>query len=429
MMKINVLALIIAMLLTICAHGVCYALEDPFGGPRPAEFREQIYDRQNEFEKLDVDGNGFLSFMEYNGTSRLFKDMDINKDRKLSPEEAKYMITFAQIPSGSFIMGANVPIRAFFEPATDGAPAHKVIISGFKMSATEITNAQYCMYLNSALKAGQIIVRLGDAGGIETRVYVPVPAYVVDGAPGTEFAGKIYTVLSPVTGLSHIQAENSPLLIPEHPLNQSWIRYNPELERFHVHPGFEDWPAAFIKWHGANAFAQYYGLSLPTEAEWEYVASGGQQYRFPTSDGTNDGQRSNYKCYNVMQEPFFRGADTPDEYVGFKMNVGSYPPNPYGVFDLAGNVWEWTIDWYSEDFYQYCVDNGIRINPVNLEGEEPPMDESVTVGPGQSLSHDARVCRGGSYNYHEPVTRTEFRFPVYPFIGNDHFGARVVLHD
>ncbi len=417
------------MILTICVHSISYAQLDPFSSPRPADFREQIYDRQSEFERLDMNSDGFLSYREYNGTFRLFRDMDINKDWELSPEEAKYMMTFAEIPDGNFIMGTDEPIRAFTQPATDGGPAHEVHIDAFKMAATEITTAQYAMYLNSALKAKQITVRLGDAKDDLVRIYYSVPTYVVEGAPGTEYAGKPYTYLSPITALSHIKAENSPLLIPEHPLNQSWIRYVPELESFHVHPGFEDWPAAFIKWWGAMAFAKYYGLSLPTEAEWEYVASGGQQYQFPTSDGTNGGQRSNYKCYNVLQEPFFQGADTPDEYVGFRMTVGSYPPNPYGVFDLAGNVWEWTLDWYDENFYQYLVDNEITSNPVNLVGEESPMDGSIKGGPGQPFSHDARVCRGGSYNYHEAVTRTEFRFPVYQFIGNDHFGARVVLHN
>jgi formylglycine-generating enzyme required for sulfatase activity len=73
------------------------------------------------------------------------------------------------------------------------------------------------------------------------------------------------------------------------------------------------------------------------------------------------------------------------------------------------------------------VDNGISSNPLNTEGEEAPMDGSALGGPGIEFSHDAHVCRGGSYNYHEEVTYTAYRFPVYSFIANDHFGARVVL--
>ncbi|MCK5115312.1 MAG: SUMF1/EgtB/PvdO family nonheme iron enzyme [Candidatus Aegiribacteria sp.] len=417
-------------LFLFCAGTACmgpHVVESYHFTPRSAEFRDQVYDRESEFRSLDINDDDFLSPEEYNGTAELFHEMDSDGNGLLNHEETEYMITLTEIPTGSFTMGTDIPIRAFFEPATDASPAHEVAIDSFRMSATEITTAQYVLYLNSALGAGEITVRLGDVSDEQTRVFYPVPAYVVEGAPGTEFAGNPYTHLSPITALSHIRAENSPLLIPEHPLNQSWIRFSPELQRFYVHPGFEDWPAAFVKWWGAMAFAEYYGLSLPTEAEWEYAARGGNQFDFPTSDGTNGGQRSNYKCYNVMGVPNFEGADTPDEYVGFRLTVGSYLPNPYGLYDLAGNVWEWNLDWYDEDYYQYCVDNGITRNPLNTAGEEAPMDGSAMGGPGQVFTHDARVCRGGSYNYHEAVTRTAYRFPVYSFIANDHFGFRVVL--
>ena len=70
------------------------------------------------------------------------------------------------------------------------------------------------------------------------------------------------------------------------------------------------------------------------------------------------------------------------------MNVGSYAPNPYGVFDLAGNVWEWCLDWYDKDFYQHSVDNGIVRNPLNLNGVEPPTGTVVT-GLGNASVVDA----------------------------------------
>jgi formylglycine-generating enzyme len=429
MKNIKAFAIFIGLLLML-GGTVVTAQDDDFdphiGNIREAELREQVYNREDEFVKLDVDGDGLLSSEEYNGTQQLFEEMDIDGDEKLSLEEAVYMMTFAEIPSGSFIMGTDTPIRAFFLPTTDGGPAHEVTLDEFKMSATEVTNAQYVRYLNAALETGEIVVSLGTVSGDQTRVYYPVPAYVVEGAPGTEYAGLPYVHLSPISPLSHNEAPVTGFLIPEHPLNQSWIIYNPDLEHFYVNPGFEDWPAAYVKWWGAMAFAEHYGLSLPTEAEWEYVASGGEQFEFATGDGTNGCDSANYACYNVMQMPNFQGADTPDELIGFRITVGSYPANPFGVHDLAGNVWEWTLDWYDQNFYQYVVDNGITHNPLNLEGEEAPMDGSATGGPGQVFSHDAHVCRGGSYNYHEPLIMTAFRFPVYSFIANDHFGFRVV---
>lgn len=434
MKRTKKLSVLIGLLLTAFLLLACSGLEelqapDPsIYQPRPAEFRDQVYDRQDEFEKLDTDGDGLLSMEEYNGSLKMFTDLDTDGDQMLSLEEAKYMLTLAKIPAGRFTMGTDEPIRAFFEPATDSGPAHEVRLDEFKMSATEVTNAQYVLYLNSALAAEEIVVRLDTASGDQTRVYYPVPAYVVEGPPGTKYAGLPYIHLSPISPLSHHLAENDTgQLIPEHPLNQSWITYDPELARFYTYPGFEDWPASYVKWWGAMAFAEYYGLSLPTEAEWEYAASGGKQFEFATGDGTNGCDSANYACFNVVGAPNFEGADTPEAYIGFRYTVGSYPPNPFGVYDLAGNVWEWTLDWFDPNFYQFLVDNGITSNPLNLDGEEVPIDGSATGGPGQVFSHDARVCRGGSYNYHEPLTRTQYRFPVYSFIANDHFGFRVVL--
>ncbi len=395
-----------------------------------AEIRDQVYNREELVNKLDKNGDGYVTIKEYNGTLKLFKDMDLDGDNRLSDKETKYMMTFEDIPTGSFIMGTDDPITAFGQLQEASSPAHTVTIDGFKMASTELTTAQYCLYLNSALKAGQITVELGDNSAIEKeRMIYPVPTYEVKGAPGTTYAGNLFMQLSRVAGISHEYDENSPLLIPMHPLNQCWIYYVPDMEKFYVDPGFENWPASYVKFYGAMAFSEYYDLSLPTEAEWEYVASGGQQFEFPTVDGTNDGDKSNYACFNVENKEDFEGEDEPENYVGFRLDVGKYPANPYGVYDLAGNVWEWTLDWYDEAFYQYCINNGITRNPLNIDGhEDPPADKvGVTGGPGQSFSHGARVCKGGSYNYHEDMTYTTYRFPVYYYIANDHFGARFVI--
>ncbi len=391
----------------------------------PAELTEQVYSRNNIFSDRDTDGDGVLSAAEYNGTPRLFEATDTDGDGRLSRDEAKAMITFVDIPAGSFTMGSE-GTESSVVPVRDAGPEHRVSVDGFQMAHTEVTTSQYARFLNSALQAGQITVERANSG--PARIVYPLPIWSVYGAPGTKYEGKLYNAISPVSGLSHLRADGHPLLIPEHPLNQSWITYIPELERFTVALGFEDWPAAFIRWYGAMAFAEYYGLSLPTEAEWEYTARGGEQFRFATSDGTIGCDVANYKCYNGMRREIYAGVDTPDEYMGHRVNVGSYAANPFGVFDLAGNVWEWCLDWYGEDFYQHSVDNGIVRNPANLVGVEPPTGV-VVAGPvsGGGDSPDARVTRGGSYQYHEATTGSAFRNRMYPFRGNDHWGFRVVF--
>jgi len=365
-------------------------------GLRPAEGRKQIYNRQEAFLRQDLNGDETVSAREYNGPPKMFKELDADGDSKLSLEEARWMMTFSSIPSGSFMMGSGTG-------GNDERPVHEVKIDAFQMSTTEVT--------------GEITVSLSDASGMGVRIFIPIPAYEVFGAPGAKFAGKSYILLSPVSGLSHIKVAEHPINIPEHPLNQSWIDYVPDMKRFYVRPGFEDWPAVNVRWYGAYAFAEHYGLSLPTEAEWEYAASGGKQFKWATNDGEISGENANYKC--------FSGTRSQDEWIGYRITVGSYSPNPFGVFDLGGNVWEWALDWYREDFYQYCVDNNITRNPVNLDGEEPP--KNAKGGPAGGFTHDARATRGGSYQYHQATLGTAHRNRNYPFRGNDHWGCRVVL--
>jgi len=396
----------------------------PKFGLRPAEDRKQIYDRKTVFLKLDKNNDNFLSPEEYDGTAKLFKGMDVNGDNKLSPEETKWMITFSAIPGGSFIMGGEDQSNN-----NDSYPKHKVIVDSFKMGTTEVTSAQFTAYLNAAMAAGEITVKWGDVGGGPTRTHgMSIPAYEVSGAPGTKYAGKKFTILSPITGVSHIRVEGHPLNIPEHPLNRNWITYVPELKRFFCNSGFLDWPAAHVTWYGAKSFANHYDLTLATEAEWEYVASGGKQFEFATSDGTAGCHRANYRCYTTDPDQFDTvKPNTPDEWIGYKLKVGSYPPNPFGVFDLAGQVWEWTLDWYHKDFYQQCVDNNIVSNPLNLVGEEPPMDGTAKGGARGGYTHDTRTKRGGAYQYHHATILTAFRHKTYAFRGNDHHGFRVAL--
>ncbi len=359
--------------------------------------------------KQDVSGDDTVSAQEYNGPPKMFEELDADRDGKLSLEESEGMLTFSPIPAGSFMMGSETG-------ANHERPVHKVNIDAFQMGTTEVTTAQYCQYLNAALKAAEITVELSDAGGGGTRIFVPVSAYEVLGAAGTKFAGKSYILLSPVAGLSHVKVAEHPINIPEHPLNQSWIDYIPDTKRFYVRPGFEDWPAVNVRWYGAYAFAEHYGLSLPTEAEWEYAASGGRQLEWATSDGEISCGHANYK-------PGRGGSDSPDQWIGYRIAVGSYDPNPFGIFDLGGNVWEWALDWYREDFYQHCVDSNIIRNPANLEGEEPPRNAKG--GPRGGWTHDARVTRGGSYQYHQATLKTTARNRNYPFRGNDHWGSEL----
>jgi formylglycine-generating enzyme required for sulfatase activity len=177
-----------------------------------------------------------------------------------------------------------------------------------------------------------------------------------------------------------------------------------------------NWPATFIKWHGAEAFAGYYGCNLPTEAQWEYASKGGLDFDFATADGTIDATKANYNEFGLH----------PD--TGHVEAVKSYSPNPYGLYDMSGNVWEWCRDWYDPDYYsdRPNPDYGPLNDSLVIGTEEPIESSSFVGGPGQSYNGDARVKRGGSWNFHETSLNTAERERDYTWRGNDHFGFRIV---
>lgn len=109
------------------------------------------------------------------------------------------------------------------------------------------------------------------------------------------------------------------------------------MAEFHSGPDFPDHPVVGISWNDAKAYAEWAGKRLPTEAEWEYAARGGLPgMNYPNGDEV-DSTQANYPVKGIM-----RGT----------VPVGSYPPNGYGLYDMAGNVWEWISDYYDGDYYE-----------------------------------------------------------------------------
>ncbi|SVE46507.1 uncharacterized protein METZ01_LOCUS499361, partial [marine metagenome] len=180
--------------------------------------------------------------------------------------------------------------------------------------------------------------------------------------------------------------------------NRSWITFNSSSNKFELIDATKsNWPVNWVKWYGAYAFSKYYSVGLPTEAQWEYAARGGLQLEYPTDDGTLDMTKANYNGDNP-------GVYNPD---GHSVDVGSYPANPYGLYDMGGNVWEWCQDYYSESFY--------------TDGVEDPLN----IFEGTSSK---RVRRGGSWNYHSTTLLTYARAFDFEYRGNNHFGFRIVKY-
>ena len=257
------------------------------------------------------------------------------------PSKPSIDITFVTISGGTFQMGDIENAGS-----SDEKPVHTVTLSSFEMSTTEITNAQYAAYLTSALESGDITATSSSVTG-KTGDY---------------------------SGEEYLDLDNS----------DCEISYNNG--SFSIDSGKEDRPVIEVTWYGSKAFALYYGLDLPTESEWEYAARGGKQYKYGTDDGTINSSKANYNG-NV--------GDTTD--------VGSYPANLFGLYDMSGSVWEWCNDWYGG----YSSD-------------------SVT-NPTSALTGSYRVNRGGSWLDFAYGCRSASRGGSGPDNSYGSIGFRVVL--
>ncbi len=231
--------------------------------------------------------------------------------------QATYQSPFdmVTIPAGQFEMGDD-------NGDPDEAPRHPVFTDAFEIGKFEVTNAEYAVFLTEALR--RRIVRYD---GNLTVKNVPPFRHV--------FFGKV----------------------PDFDVQQFFIYVpgeTPNEGTFETLPGFEDHPVVYQTWYGAHAFAEFYGLRLPSEAEWEKAARGGQQLEFATEDGSISHDLAN-----------IAGVGGRDIY-GQTAPVGSFPPNPYGIYDMCGNVREFIRDFYEPDYYT----NSIVENPAgphNLE--------------------------------------------------------------
>jgi iron(II)-dependent oxidoreductase len=143
--------------------------------------------------------------------------------------------------------------------------------------------------------------------------------------------------------------------------NQLYEAFDPaHRQRRNEYSDQDNQPVISVNWYEATIFVRWLGCQLPTEAQWEKAARGGKNFEYATKDGTLSKELANYD--------------------GNKTSVvGKYPPNPFGLYDLSGNVREWCQDWYAADYYGECQRQGIVQNPV---------------GP---LKGDGRVLRGGSF--------------------------------
>jgi formylglycine-generating enzyme required for sulfatase activity len=269
------------------------------------------------------------------------------------------------VGGGEFSMGSADPTLGghCHEPMDDARPIHRVYVSGFFMDQTEVTNENFARFVKAT-------------GYVTVAEKAPSAADL----PGVPAQNR-------VAGSSVFRPTQAAVSLDQ-PLQ--WWRYVPGASWQHPEgpdssiQGREQHPVVHVAYRDAVAYAQWAGKDLPTEAEWEFAARGGQTGKlYPWGNELKPGGRF---VANIYQGQFPVSDTALDGFAG-SAPVGSFPPNPYGLYDMAGNAWEWTRDFYRVDTYARDDKHGVVRDP---QGPNDSLDPSE---PGTVK----RVQRGGSY--------------------------------
>jgi formylglycine-generating enzyme len=271
------------------------------------------------------------------------------------------------IPGGEFSMGAteqpgmnDVGMQA----TTDSRPIHRVYVDGFWMDATEVTNAQFARFV--------------EATGYVTVAERAPRAEDYPGAPAENL----------VAGAVVFAPPSQAVPLDNHFQWWAYIRganwRHPEGPASNL-DGRDQYPVVQVAYDDAVAYARWAGKRLPTEAEWEFAARGGLSGKlYPWGDEFMPGHRAMANSH----QGHFPSHDTGDDGFRGMGPVARFTPNGYGLYDVAGNVWEWVSDWYRPDYYaQLASISGVARNP---QGPDTPYDPTE---PGERK----RVHRGGSF--------------------------------
>jgi formylglycine-generating enzyme len=299
-----------------------------------------------------------------------------------------------EIAGGEFTMGGTGELAR-----SDERPAHRVRLEGFWMDAAEVTNAQFRQFI----EATGYVATAEQAPNIEDIMTQLPPG---SPPPPAEMLVPGSLVFTPPVGTRDGGWQWTP--------EASWRQPGGPGSGL---DGKDDHPVVHVSWFDATAYCQWAGKRLPTEAEWEYAARGGLEdklYVWGEDQPKADAPRA-----NIWQGIFPYQNSGADGYLTTSP-VRSFSPNGYGLYDMAGNAWEWVQDWYRADTYSRRAGEAAVVNPQGPDNSYDPREPTVP----------KRVHRGGSYLCHESYCsgyRPSARMKASPDTSLSHTGFRCVL--
>lgn len=284
----------------------------------------------------------------------------------------------------------------------DEYPKHTVQISSFYLDEHEVTNAQFEKFV---LATGYITTAEKKPKWEELQKILP---------PGSPKPADSLLVAASLV----FKPSSGPIDLNNYNQWWGWVKgadwRHPGGAGSNI-KGKEEYPVVQVSWDDAIAYCKWAGKRLPTEAEWEYAARGGLINNIYAwgNENINFGKpkanswEGNFPYLNEKKDGFTTSAP-----------IKSYAPNQFGLYDMAGNVWEWCNDWYDADYYK-VFQNAVAVDP---QGPEKSFDPQEPYTP-------KRIVRGGSFLCNEAYCsgyRVSCRMRTSPDTGLEHTGFRCV---
>jgi formylglycine-generating enzyme len=308
---------------------------------------------------------------------------------------AKALPGMKWIPGGPFLMGSED-----FYP--EEAPVHEVAVDGFWMDQYPVTNEQFARFV--------------DATGYVTVAERPLNPADFPGAPPENL----------VPGALVFRKTRGPVNLNDYSNWWAWVPgtnwrhpFGPESSTERI----ENHPVVHVSFEDAETYARWAGKELPTEAEWEKAARGGLEGKKFTwgDEHTPNGK----PMANSWQGEFPWQNLMFDGYEGTSP-VGSFPANGYGLFDMAGNVWEWTADWYvqrhADEIVKACCGPAMNPRIATPDKSYDPRQPQFRI-PRRVVKGGSHICAPNYCLRYRPAARQ----PQMIDTGMSHLGFRCIL--